>query len=78
MTAEKNNSEDTQISNYVPNFNDLLVQVLVGFFFLGKKKKSRTREKSIYLPILKPENGELTKSLKNSSNCFSFWSNLLF
>lgn len=37
MTAEKN-SEDTQLNNYVPNFNDFLVQVLVGFFLSGKKK----------------------------------------
>lgn len=52
MTAEKKNSEDTQISNYVPNFNDLLVQVLVGFSFLGKKKKKGLvlkKNQSIYL-----------------------------
>lgn len=58
MTAEKN-SEDTQINNYVPNFNDFLVQVLVVFFLSGKKNKNEscTGEKSIYLLILKPENG---------------------
>lgn len=36
--SRKKNSKDTQLSNYVPNFNDLLVQVLVVFFFLEKKK----------------------------------------
>lgn len=31
MTAGEKKSKDTQKSNYVPNFNDLLVQVLFGF-----------------------------------------------
>lgn len=60
MRAEKKNiSKDTHISNYVPNFNNLLVQVLAVFSFWKKKikKETRTGEKSIYLPILKPENG---------------------